>query len=331
MTTIHTRSSRSTPRRWCVSRQRAASTWLLATGCVAAVACHDVEPTATPASVRPLSAGADIVAAPRPEPSSLIAYVSGRGSILDLYVMDVSNGRSHRITRDRAAAGGPAWSPDGTRIAFTSNRDALGTNIWVVSSAGGTAVKYTHAGGTSPDWSSDGSKIVYSSYSGVTTDISVMNADGSAQTALTTTNDAWESEPVWSPNGAKVAYSSFRGGSTQIWVMNADGSSPIQLTGLTDGGASYTPAWSPDGTKIAFASFRNGRQDLYVMNADGTETTRITDASPAEYRPRWSTQGIVFHANASGTPAIFRINPDGTGLTQLTRGGSWAYDAAWKP
>jgi TolB protein len=208
----------------------------------AALACRDVEPTAAP-SLHSLAAEADVGTVAKPD-QSLIAYVSGRAGVTDLYIMDVANGRSHWLTRDRATASAPVWSPDGTQIAFSSNRDGLGANIW---------------------------------------------------------------------------------------VMNADGSNPVQLTGLTDAGTSYNPAWSSDGKKIAFASFRNSGQDLYVMNADGTGLTRITDGGPAESRPRWSTRGIVFHANASGTPSIFLVNPDGTGLTQLTRGSSWSYDAAWKP
>jgi Tol biopolymer transport system component len=308
-----------------MTRRRVATTLLLA----AAVACQGGEPTAVPASIRLLAAGTDVGPAAKPE-QSLIAYVSGRGGITDLYIMDVANGRSHWLTRDRAAAASPVWSPDGTQIAFSSNRDGFGANIWVIPSGGGTPVKYTQAGGTSPDWSSDGTRIAFTSYSG-TTDISVMNADGTGQTRITSISGAWESEPVWSPDRTKIAYTSASGGPSQIWVMNADGSSPVQLTGLTDGGTSFNPAWSPDGTKIAFASFRSGRQELYIMNADGTGPTQITTGGPAEYRPRWSTQGIVFHANASGTPAIFLVNPDGTGLTQLTRGSSWSYEPAWKP
>ena len=73
-------------------------------------------------------------------------------------------------------------------------------------------------------------------------------------------------------------------------------------------------------------------QDLYTMNADGTNQTRITDtATGIETDPRWSTAGIAFTANADGTPRLYLINPDGTGLTQLSRGSTPSYEPAWKP
>ena len=311
--------------------RRVTTTLLGAAACMAA-ACHDVEPTAAPPSPRSIAADADVIPVAKPEQSSLIAYVSGRPDATDLYIMDAANGRSHRVTRDRAAASSPVWSPDGTSIAFASNRDALGTNIWVVPAAGGTPVKHTQVGGTSPDWSPDGKKIVFSSYRDLNGEIYVMNADGTAQTRLTSTTDAAEQEPVWSPDGSKIAYTSYRSGPAQIWVMNADGSGQVQLTGLTDGSTSYSPTWSPDGTKIAFTSFRAGRPDLYIMNADGTDQTRITDTTTGvENAPSWSARGIVFNAQVDATPMLFLINPDGTGLTQLSRGGTPSYDPAWKP
>ena len=302
--------------------------------CAAGIACSEAAPTTAPPVAAAASAAvADVNASAKTTPV-LIAYVSGRAGTTetDLYTMDVANGRSHAITRDRARAATPVWSPDGSQIAFASDRDALGSNIWIVPAAGGTPVKITQLGGTAPDWSADGAKIAFGTYRNGTTDIWVINADGTGETAITNTTDAWESEPVWSPDRTKIAYTSARSGETsQIWVMNADGSNPVQLTGLTNSGPSVSPAWSPDGTQIAFGSFRDGTQDLYVMNADGTGTTRITNGGPPEGRPRWSTRGIVFDANASGTPSIFVINPDGTGLTQLTRGSSWSYSGAWKP
>jgi Tol biopolymer transport system component len=311
------------------SWRRVAAALLPAAGCAIAVACSDAAPTAVP-PVQAIAPSVDIAAAARPA-QSLIAYVSGRAGVTDLYIMDVANGRSHAITRDRATASGPVWSPDGSKIAFASNRDALGVNIWVVAASGSTPTKLTRDGGTAPDWSSDGAKILFTTFRSNTTDIWVMNADGTGQTAVTTTTDAWENEPVWSHDRSKIAYTATRDGSTQIWVMNADGSSPVQLTGLTDTGWSFSPAWSPDGTQIAFASWRDSRQDLYIMNADGTGLTRITTDGPTEARPRWSTQGILFDAHSSGTPSVFFINPDGTGLTQLTRGSSWSYNGAWQP
>ena len=157
MTPILARASRPLVPQRNTLRGRITTAVLVIAGCAALVACGGVEPTAAP-SLDSLAAAADVATAAKPD-ESLIAYVSGRRGITDLYIMDVSNGRSHALTRDRATASSPVWSPNGAQIAFSSNRDGFGVNIWVIPSGGGTPVRYTQSGGTSPDWSSDGARI----------------------------------------------------------------------------------------------------------------------------------------------------------------------------
>lgn len=294
-------------------------------------ACAGREPTATHAEAisASLVAEADVGATAKPVPR-LLAYVSGRTGATDLYIMDVANGRSHRLTRDRAETSSPAWSPDGSRIAFTSTRDGLGLGIWVVSVAGGEPVKLTGSNGRTPDWSPDGSRIAYSGFGNGQGDIFVMNANGTGQSALTNTA-AFEVDPVWSPDGSRIAFTSYQNGEAQVWVVNADGSNPVQLTTATDGVVAYTPSWSPDGTKIVFVAFRGGGQDIWIMNANGSGQTRLVTLSGLKANPRWSAHGIAFDATVNGTTQLFLVNPDGTGLTQLTRGGTPSLDPTWKP
>jgi hypothetical protein len=110
-------------------------------------------------------------------------------------------------------------------------------------------------------------------------------------------------------------------------VMNADGSSPVQLTGLTDGGTSFNPLVATGRRS------RSPRSGTAARALHRTRTGRGRRKSRMEGRRSTGalvTQGIVFHANASGTPAIFLVNPD-TGLAQLTRGGSWSYEPRGNP
>ncbi len=106
-----------------------------------------------------------------------------------------------------------------------------------------------------PGGGTGGTRIVYTAFGLTTSDIWVMNADGSDPVNLTDTPDIDEGFPAWSPDGMHIAFTSRRDGNNEIYVMNADGTKP---TRWTDNPADdFAPAWSPDGTMIAFVSDRD--------------------------------------------------------------------------
>ena len=146
--------------------------------------------------------------------------------------------------------------------------------------------------------------------------IFVMNADGSAQTKLTT--QGANAYPAWSPDGSRIAFVSTRTGTTQIFVMNADGRGPIQVT--NDGMTKVSPAWSPDGTKIAFSGFGGGNYDIWVTTLDGTSLTNVTNNPAEDIDPSWrpGTSRIAFQTNRDGNGEIYAVNADGSGLMNLT-------------
>lgn len=125
----------------------------------------------------------------------------------------------------------PAWSPEGTLIAFTSNRDG-GWNIHVVNAGGGEPRKVTSDGGWQASWSPDGKRIAFAWRD---TDISIINLDGKGYTRLTD-QGGWN--PAWSSDGTRIAFD--KGG--DIWVMNADGSDLRQLT-RNLGASASRPSW----------------------------------------------------------------------------------------
>ena len=114
---------------------------------------------------------------------------------------------------------------------------------------------------------------------GVTSDLYVMDSDGSNVIRLTQDN-FFEGRPSWSPDGTRFAFSSFRFavGNWGIYVMDADGNNLINLT--KHKWHDVRPSWSPDGSKMAFASYRDGGfndpRHIFVMNADGTERRNLT-------------------------------------------------------
>ena len=175
----------------------------------------------------------------------------------------------------------PAWSPDGTKIAFGSTRDT-NPQIYVMDPNGFNVVRLTHdqAEDAQPAWSPDGTKIAFATNRDGNNEIYVMNANGSGQINLTN-NTGSDLTPAWSPDGTKIAFQSDRQTDYAVWVMNADGSNPVRLT--DPGMAAGAPSWSPDGTRIAYE--QDG--DIWVMNADGSRKIRITGGFWSDRLPRW--------------------------------------------
>ena len=244
-----------------------------------------------------------------------VAVVSGTNGKL---VVSASDGFIYVMKPDgsdrvRLATGtSPAWSPDGTKIAYArgSVGEAYVEGIYVMNADGSDSRRLTPNDGASyhvPTWSPDGTKIAFSRFAcqsiscSYRSDIYTMNAtDGSDLTLLTTQPANGVSvryeNPDWSPDGTKIAYTRYEGG-TKIYTMNAtDGSNPTVITG------GWHPEWSPDGTKIAFEASDPTQSDVdvHVVNADGgTDFTNLT-YSPEDREhdvwPAWSPDGtkIVF-------------------------------------
>ena len=226
-----------------------------------------------------------------------LAYVSWNHSGADIHVIRSNGSDNFRLTDHAEGDLDPAWSADGSRIAFTSNRDG-NYEVYVMAATGGNQVRLTNAPGADhlPTWSPDGSKIAFVSDHNGNTDIYAMNADGTSPVRLTT-DPGLDTDPAWSPDGRTIAFRSEQGGTSGIWIMNADGSGRTRLTSSQMG--DYQPAWSPDGTRIAFSSGTgNYTRDIVLINADGSGRTELTVGYENAQDPSWSSDGrkIAFTA-----------------------------------
>ena len=197
------------------------------------------------------------------EPVRRLAYVASFGSAnSQIYSVRSDGTDAVQLTNDVALNTDPAWSPDGSRIAYTSERDG-GRAIYVRNADGSNVKRLTPLTQDSfdPAWSPDGTRIAFVRVRDANPEVYVVNVDGSGELRLTS-NPTIDTDPAWSPDGARIAFSSDRAGNHDIYVMGADGSA---ITRVTNGPTlDRYPAWSPDGSRLAFSGsvcddpFRSG-------------------------------------------------------------------------
>lgn len=255
-----------------------------------------------------------------------ILYVGSRdtdGNDEEIYVMDADGANQTQLTSNDDYEYEPAWSANGQKVIFTSDRDG-DEELFVMDTDGTDEVKLTN--NTDDDWGAawapDNSKIAFVSSRDGNDEIYVMDIDGSNQTRLTN-DSADDYTPVWSPDSETIVFVSERNsGDAEIYSMDADGSNETRIT--THTGFDGEPDFSPDGTKIAFSRQEViPNSNIYTMNADGTGITALTsDTFPIlPSNPSWSNDGtkIAYNRDPDGDgDEIFVINANGTGVTQLT-------------
>lgn len=239
-----------------------------------------------------------------------------------------------RLTDGGSEVWDPAWSPEGTQIAFIRVSRTGDQEIHVMNANGSNRRLLCDESTCSPvrdgglSWSPDGSQIAYTSLRDGNFDISVVSVDGSRVTRLTRGAYAdWEAS--WAPDGSAIAFTSSRDsgvdGPAELYVMKPDGS---EQTRLTNDENHYTdPDFSPDGMRIAFTS-----GDLFVINVDGTGQEQLTDTGHARsiWEPAWSPDGrqLIFESKpAEGAVELAVLDLETSEQTTIeTEGdGSVAY------
>jgi dipeptidyl aminopeptidase/acylaminoacyl peptidase len=213
----------------------------------------------------------------------------------------------------------PASSPDGTKLVYVSNETGS-RDLWIASVNGANATLLTpwpDSDERHPDWAPNGNRIVFSSTRGATKhNIWTINPDGSNATQLTS-DDAEHEHPRFSPNGSSILYTSNSTGKRELWVMNADGSNQRSLALI--GRLISDPDWAPDGSKIVYVGCRRaGACNLFLINANGSGGSEVTTGDFQDWNPAWGTPGILFASNRGGGHALWLVQPDGSGLQQVT-------------
>lgn len=235
----------------------------------------------------------------------------------DIWSMNPDGSDLTRLTTDPALDRFPSWSPDGTKIAFSSKRTG-NFEIWVMDANGANQQQITHDAPNndgSPNWTADGSQLVYHlNFNSVY----IINSSGSGTTQQLRVNAA---TPDTSPRNLVAFLDTVDEG---LYTMNLAGSGVRFVTG-----SGFDPDWSPIGDRIAYLCTTPSTNNVCQVRPDGTGQL-LLDSSPdrVDFSPTWSPNGkkIAFSGCLNfGTTTqdceIYTVNTDGTHLKQITTFG----------
>lgn len=264
----------------------------------------------------------DYVPPPPPPPCCDWFYPWSHGGTEEIYVMNADGTGQTRLTTDDGRDLSPAWSPDGSKIIFMSDRTG-NWQIWTIDPAGNnpTQVVTTASNETNPKFSPDGTKIVFISSRSGKGQVWTMNADGTSPFRVT--QDSYSNDyPSWSPDGTRIAFTSERLGSgPDTYTIAPDGTSPSPALTST---FTQQPQWSPDSSRIVVQSPRNGNWDVYSMKADGTDQVRLTTDSGLDTTPFWGpgVPGNLVASAPSAPTALVATAGDGSASIAFTPGAN---------
>jgi len=255
----------------------------------------------------------------------------------DIYRIDSDGANVTRVTRGQGFARSGAWSPDGSRIAFSEQRDNAGA-IVIQTLATGSRVTVPTAGrgtNTTPAFSPNGRDLAFAQVAEDGTNIhSADIAQLCCAHRLTSGGKlAVNMSPTYSPDGRRIAFVSSRAGVPQVHVMSEDGTGQQFLIPLEYGlsGASFAPDWAPDGGRIIFARDLSGGSQLHLFTVGTGRTAAVTSTGRNE-DPSWApdSRHVAFVSNRSGRGQLWVLDLETGRSRQIVTPGAVRLPA-WSP
>jgi TolB protein len=271
------------------------------------------------------------------DPSSPdLAFVSSRDGDYAIFVMGANGNGERRLTDAEGELEStdspffqvePAWSGDGSRIAFVSGRSGS-ADVYVMEAdgSGSRRLTATEQNDSHPTWEPSGERIAFARDG----EIYLVAADGGEPERISDVL-VEESDPSWSPDGAWIAYIRRTPGTAiqNVWVMRPDGSGRRALT--RQDGRAFTPAWSPDSRRIVFATNAESDEvyELFTVGLDGEGLRRVAPTAGDNFEPSWSPDGAKIAFQEEG--AIFTVELGGGEVEKLTDSANNDSSPAWNP
>jgi TolB protein len=263
--------------------------------------------------------------------STKIAYIVKTGKRYELQVSDADGYGEQTVLASNEPIISPAWSPDGTRLAYVSF-ERKKPIVYVQSLLNGTrrAVAQFKGNNSAPAWSPDGQKLAVALTKDGNTQIYTINADGSGVQRLTRSSGI-DTEPNFSPDGKHLLFTSDRGGSPQVYRMPATGGDVTRLT--FDGSYNVTPRYAPDGKSFVFVQRVNGSTFNIAVQDMATWQVQVLTNTRKDESPTFAPNGkiILYATEIGGRGVLAAVSSDGRVKQRLTTRAGDVREPAWGP
>lgn len=271
-----------------------------------------------------------------------IAFVSWRDGNTEIYTMNTDGSGLRRVTNHPAFDNYPVFSPDGTAIAFQSNRENELTEIYLQnlndSSPPRKISNFEAEMGIAPKcWSADGAEILFWKKQNGKAQIVRARVEPYPSRLVLSDAESDLSSPRLSPDGVSILYQ----------ARFADGSYELRLTDVQKRSVKtifktapdfplnfgFAPAFSPDGGRIVFNNRTSGNSEIFIISTDGSNLQKLTNEPLPDLNPTFSPDGneIIFERNFYGKSSLYRMNADGTEQRRLTEKEGYEISPAVSP
>jgi len=262
--------------------------------------------------------------------STRIAYVLQTDAHYELQVADADGQNPQVMLRSPHSIISPAWSPDGTRLAYVSFETGKPV-IYVQTLTTGQRVPLANFKGnnSAPAWSPDGTRLAIALSRDGISQIYTLAADGSGL-ARVMRSPLIDTEPQYSPDGADLIFTSDRSGSPQIYRVSIAGGEARRLT--FQGNYNISPQLSPDGENLVYVTRRDGEFRIAVLNLNsGTE--QLLTTGPDDESPSIAPNGVqVLYSTTQGGRTVLAVAAiDGRVRQTLLMLNGKVREPAWGP